>query len=193
VTDAEGGLVEGVVERLRDEVEGEHRRVVRFVVRTGNGRLHAVEMRGEQLDGVLNDGDSVAVGEASRTADGTLRPRTVRNASTGSLVAMSTRPFHRQLLSVGLSDIWKATASALAGAAVGLAFTALKSGGSSGTSAGPSAPDDAWPELLFPIGVFLVLVGLVALRRWRSGRWSPVLIGLVFGLTAGAALIALAA
>ena len=190
----EAGEVEGVVERLRDEAEGERRRVVRFVLRVPDGRLHAVEMRGERLDGVLNDGDSVAVSEASRAADGTLRPGSVRNMSTGSLVAMSTRPFHRRLLGVGLSDIWKATVSAVVGAAVGLAFT-LTRGAAPPQSGGPVEPthDSLWPDLLLPIGVFLVLIALVALRRWRSGRWSPVLIGLTLGLTAGALLIAIAA
>jgi hypothetical protein len=193
VTDAEGDLVEGVVERLRDESEGEHRRVVRFVLRTADGRLHAVEMRGEQLDGVLNDGDSVSVGDATRAADGTLRPRTVRNASTGSLVAMSTRPFHRRLLGLGLSDIWKATVSAVVGAAVGLAFTVFESQPSQGAIPGEPTADDAWPELIVPILLLLVVLALAALRRWRRGRWSPVLIGLALGLMAAAALIALAA
>jgi hypothetical protein len=183
-----------VVERLRDEAEGEHRRVVRFVLRTADEGLHAVEMRGEQLDGVLNDGDSVAVSEASRAADGTLRPRTVRNASTGSVVAMSTRPFHRRLLkAVGLSEIWKATVSAVVGAAVGLAFTAFQGESKPGAIPGEPTTDDAWPELLVPIGLLLAVLALLALLRWRRGRWSASLVGLAFGLAASAVVIALAA
>ena len=151
-------------------------------------------MRGEQLDGVLNDGDTVAISEASRAPDGTLRPGSVRNVSTGSLVAMSRRRFHRRLFGVGLSDIWKATVSAVVAAGVGLAFAALSTTGEEdGASGGEPTPDSVWPDLLLPIGVFLGLLGLVALRRWRSGRWSPLLIGLTVGLTAAAAVIALAA
>lgn len=183
-----------MVERLRVEAEGEHRRVVRFVLRTADERLHAVEMRGEQLNGVLNDGDTVTVSEASRAPDGTLRPRTVRNASTGSIVGMSMPPFHRRLLkAVGLSDIWKAAVSAVVGAAVGLAFTVFESQPSQGAVPGEPTPDDAWPELLIPIGLLLMVLALVAIRRRRSGRWSPVLVGLALGLAAAAALIALAA
>ena len=116
-----------------------------------------------------------------------------RNVSTGSLVAMSTRPFHRRLLGVALSDIWKATVSAVVGAGVGLAFTVFRGQSVQGAIPGDPAADDAWPEVLVPIGLLLVVLVLMALRRWRSGRWSPTLVGLAFGLTAGAVLVALAA
>ena len=54
-------VLEGIVERLRDEPGGEGRRVVRFVLGAGDETRHAVETRGAELHGVLSDGDFVAV------------------------------------------------------------------------------------------------------------------------------------
>ena len=189
VAGVRGLTAEGVVERLRDEPEGERRRVVRFVVRRADGGLIAVEMRGEGLRGVLNDGDSIAVSSLSRAPDGTYRPRELRNLTTGSRIEMwSPRLPQRLLRTIGVADVWKAIVAAGVGAAVGLipaAFSDEKPQG--GIAPPPSASAGPPPGLLVgAIVVLLLVVAAVLVRRRRvaASLWAPAAVGLALGLAA---------
>ena len=66
--------VKGTVSRRHLEEEGKDRFVLRFVLVDDAGTTRGVEMRGEKLLGVLNDGDTVTVDLAPtvHTDDATL-------------------------------------------------------------------------------------------------------------------------
>jgi hypothetical protein len=83
--------VQGVVQHVRLDHEGSDL-VLRFVLQVDQGKAIPVEMRGERLTGVLNDGDQVRVDtEAAdvREPDGVARPDRVSNLSTSSVVELA--------------------------------------------------------------------------------------------------------
>jgi hypothetical protein len=188
--------VKGTVERSRRDQEGGST-VLRFVLAQSDGSRVAVEMRGDEIRGVLDDGDRVVVetGLDAAMVDGVQRPLRLRNESTGSLVVAWQRPW----LMRALKPLPTLLTSAVISTGVTIVLTALAdtSDGSTTPESGvsPPAPEDPDP-LIVP--VTLVLTGLYwALwfgafgRRWRAkGRPSwPVLLGLFVGAAGPAALL----
>src|SRR5881397_3091601 len=83
-------VVEGTVGALKIEEEGGSR-VLRFLVQPDEGAPVPIEMRGEQLRGVLIEGHRVDIRFAGRSldrGDATLRPRELRNLTTNGVVCM---------------------------------------------------------------------------------------------------------
>jgi hypothetical protein len=125
--------VEGTVSRLRLESEGENEVVLRFVLGADSGRAFPVEMQGERLRGVLNEGDRVSVPSAelgARAADATLRPRAITNLTTGGAVEM-WRPglLRRAARAAGLRELRNAAISASVGGVIALVSSQLFASG----------------------------------------------------------------
>jgi hypothetical protein len=188
-------VVEGSIQRLRDDVEGERRRVVRFVLGRADGSVVAVEMRGEQLRGVVNEGDAVAVSQASVTLDGVFRPSELWNQTTSSRVEMwSPSRTRRVVRAIGFADIWKAAVAAGVGAVAGLVSTLARDEPGGTVNPGPGPPQRE-PEAGYPppvlviVAIALAATVVIVLASRRSSRvrsaarrWAPVLAGLMVGL-----------
>jgi hypothetical protein len=188
-------VVAGTVARLREDSDGERRRVVRFVLSDADGALLAVEMRGEELRGVLNDGDSVAVSRASRALDGVFRPSELWNRTTDSRVEMWSPSLRRRVVrAVGPADIWKAAVAAGVGAVAGLVPALAREESSGPETPGPTPPrlpEEAGPSTVLLVVAAIALPALVAIvlatrrsNRVRAAarRWTPVAVGLALGL-----------
>jgi hypothetical protein len=77
--------MEGVVGRVQRNEEGADA-VLRFVVTCDDGTVRAVELRGREIRGVLDDGDRVAFPVSVASGDGLQRPGLMRNLTTASAV-----------------------------------------------------------------------------------------------------------
>jgi hypothetical protein len=192
------GPIEGVVEELR--VDHERRGlVVRFLVRAngdgeraGGDALTPVEMRGEQLLGVLVDGHRVSLAAAARGSDGTARPVEIWNLTTNAAVGVSRPRLTRRLVrGLAPAEIRTALISALVGAGISIAFSR---GGGDVPSAAPTDDDNpSIADWLIAGGIVLAAVALVRLitrvdRRW--GALASALVGLLAGLSASYVLLA---
>jgi hypothetical protein len=142
-----------------------------------------VEMRGQTLWGVVNEGDSVEI-PASWTPDHTLSVAEMTNLTTGSRFGATLPPRHRWMAPVFLIVILS-----FASAAVGLA--------SSGAS-GPS-PVAELGVAGFVASLLVLMVGAVGSglraegRRRRSGptpthRWRLIVVGVVVLAVVGVVL-----
>jgi hypothetical protein len=187
------------VRNLRESPEGKGR-VLRCVLSTVDGRAYPVEMRGDELRGVIDEGDRVAVAleaVSGRRDDPTLRPREIRNLTTGGVVEMWRADLlHRALRALPISAVLTAAVSAAVGAAVGAGLAgALGDEGGQGIA---PPPQDQGDDTLVIAG--LVAAGLLALgaaaialvrvtsRRW-IGRRALLVAG---GFLVGFALVAIA-
>jgi hypothetical protein len=173
---------EGTVRRLALADEGRSR-VLRFVLETDSGELLAVEMRGDELRGVLGEGDRVRLPGAAAGADGTSRPRSLANLTTGARVEM--RRTHRALRSARAlgAQVVAAAVGAIVSASIALGFSlfsAAEDPGSSRPGVNPLPPppprdDLSWWEVgvVVALAAVLLAVGLHAVRgRSRRLRWS---------------------
>jgi hypothetical protein len=109
--------LEGTAQNVRTEQE-QADVVLRFVVSTASARV-PVEMRGAQILGVLNDGDQILVDDR-RDRDGVIRPKTVQNLSTNSIVQMRGPNPLSTFASFLLSVVFSVATGALSTVLVGL-------------------------------------------------------------------------
>lgn len=186
---------EGTVRRLTSTDEGGHR-VVRFVLET-EARSLPVEMRGDELRGVLGEGDQVRLADAP-VRNGTVLATHVDNVTTGARVEM-WRPSSRvRMARLGLA-LAKTAATAvvtgLVGVLIGAIFVARKSGaqGPHGGEPGTSDGDVVAFAVIFGLSLAVALAALYLWHRSR-GRKAPValLIGAAIGAVAAALLVTLA-
>lgn len=125
-----GQKLVGTASRVRIDQEG-HRCVLRFVLELDARRL-PVEMRGEQIDGFLSDGDEVSV-PAESVASGTARPRLVENLTTETTVVVRhPGRLRRYSRLVGAGEIAAALISASLTSGVGLAVGEVRESNPSG-------------------------------------------------------------
>ena len=145
---AAGGRVEGTATAVRVDVEGS-RSVLRFVLRVDDDRIVPVEMRGDEVRGVLTEGDRVAI-DGFRPGE-TLRPTSIDDLTTASPVEVWAPTGIGRLLAHG--ELRTAALSAVVTSGIGLAVGWLQSEPSSGAGPGPIAPTPppdeggpgAWP------------------------------------------------
>jgi hypothetical protein len=191
------GSIEGVVEELH--VDHERRGlVVRFLVRENGdgehpgGALTPVEMRGEQLLGVLVDGHRVSLAAAARGSDGTARPVEIWNLTTNAAVGMSRPRLARRLVrGLAPAEIRTALISGLVGAAISLAFSSGRDTASVAPGDGDKGPSVA--DWLIAGGIVLAAAALLQLiaRAGRPQGWvASALVGLAAGLAASFVLLA---
>ncbi len=106
--------MQGIADKVRIDSDGEHV-ALRFILRSEQAHPVAVELRGESLSGVLDDGDEVRLeGLAETHADGLHRPQQIANRTTGSTItARTTSPVRR-----GARQMRTAAVSAAVGSVV---------------------------------------------------------------------------
>jgi hypothetical protein len=155
-------------------VEGS-RSVLRFVLRVDDDRIVPVEMRGDEVRGVLTEGDRVAI-DGFRPGE-TLRPTSIDDLTTASPVEVWAPTGIGRLLAHG--ELRTAALSAVVTSGIGLAVGWFQSEPSSGAGPGPIAPTPppdeggpgAWPFVAGGAATLVFLVGLtVVLRRLRRRR-----------------------
>jgi hypothetical protein len=180
--------MEGVTSRVRRDQEGAVC-VLRFVISAPDGSPVAVEMRGHEIRGVLDDGDRVVVPDFdSADADGIYRPTQVRNCTTASTVTAWRPPLVRRIIAPLGTVAWTTAVSSVVGLIVGT----LLGGGTLPTAGGPDSsnesPFESVHPLVFILGVstlvWVAWFGTVGVRRWRRGeRIWPVALGVLFGVS----------
>jgi hypothetical protein len=179
------------VRRLTAGQEGRER-VLRFVLETDADGPVAVEMRGDELRGILCDGDHVSI-PASEVAGGTLWPRALANLSTGATVEMWQAPLRLRLVRFVGVAVATAAVSATVSAFVGLGLHEMWS--SSGSQdVRPPGPGRVRSHESFDYAPLIVAVVIAAIlilvylwlgrRQGRSVR-SAVLAGLAVGVIVG--------
>jgi hypothetical protein len=193
--------IEGVVSSVSVGFES-NTQVLRFVVQPDDGNAVPVEMRGEQLRGVLTDGHRVAIevsGSGHPQRDPTLHPTELRNRTTNALVVM-WRPgrIKRSLRWLGPSQVVPAVVAALVGAAVAAGWGTLVKTQSSETPSPHSSPCPTTgcpaPPLTLsgsttPAGLIIAVVvgalvtALVFLRVRHRRRVRAILLGVGIGFT----------
>jgi hypothetical protein len=184
---------EGTVARLRvDEAAGAA--VVRFVLHSDDGSRRPVEMRGERLSGLIEEGDRVRIEERTGRIpnDATLRPSTLYNVSTGGAVELE-RPTRttRVRRAVGLHAIWTAAVGGVVGSVTGALVSGIFK--APGASDGQSVDGNSSEGIPFQfVVVFLLFVFVLFAAVWlvvrrvnpeRLPKWS-VLVGFAVGLLA---------
>src|SRR5262245_23103656 len=133
---------EGTVTDLQVE-QAPGKVVVRFLLRLDDGSPVAVEMRGEDLRGLLSNGHRVAVppaGPGRASDDATLRAARIKNLTTGGVVEL-WRPglFRRATRALAPCEVRSAVISAGVGGSIAVALSALfRSGGGGGGSPAPT-------------------------------------------------------
>ena len=187
------GAQQGTVTRLRVEAEGADAVVVRFVLAGDEGERTPVEMRGERVLGVLDEGDHVIVAEeeAGDRHDATLRPSTITNVTTGGTVELE-RPTRmtRAGRAIGLREIKNTAISAGVGGVIAVVIAQALSTSEAtqgGVAPGPEDEASVAAVVLALSGIFLFLAALWLLVRRRlperSPKWSP-LVGFAIVLVA---------
>jgi hypothetical protein len=187
--------MEGIATRVRCDQEGANT-VLRFVVKGQGGTRAAVEMRGHEIRGVLDDGDRVLLltGPQPAPGDGIQRPTQVENLTTGSTVT-AWRPSR---LERAAKPLPMALLTAAISSGVSFCFAALLTA-DEGPTAAPPGLDDGGSTDWFPFepaGVVRILatsVGLWAVwfalygrrRRNRGHRIWPVAPGVLAGVAMG--------
>lgn len=180
----------GIVQHLRIEQEGKDL-VLRFVLQSEEESHVAVEMRGMEIRGVLNDDDhvSLVLPSASTVSDNVARPIQIHNLKTRSVIYM-WRPsrFQRVLSYVG-SIVGPAIIATVATTTVSALFTTEESGSGIAPEDGFATGDGSEAASLIVAVVVEVtvlwLLWLVLFRKTRRRRskslWSP-LVGLALGV-----------
>jgi hypothetical protein len=152
------GKVQGTVGSVRVDEE-KHATVLRFVVASGEEQI-PVEMRGQEIKGVLEVGHEVAI-EApdGRDPDGVLRPKAVENLTTSSRVVVSQTLMRR--LGRFMLDL---SVSIAAGVVSTVAATLVMPGGveARGVSAVPRVV-----AVAIGLAVAVLVFYLIAIRRRR--------------------------
>ena len=192
--------MEGIASRVRRDQEGSTT-VLRFIVTAEDGTRAAVEMRGEKIRGLLDEGDRVVLVLESygRPAGGVHSPLSVENRTTGSVVTAWRASLPKRATKPLLTTLGTAVISS----AVTFCFGLVTGGGSDPgrpvTGGGNGAVDGEstdWFPFAFPgaiLGIlaisallWVVWFGIFSRRRRRLGRpiWS-VAPGLVLGVTIG--------
>jgi hypothetical protein len=196
--DGSQAVLDGTVERLASTEEADQR-VLRFLLHTDSGFV-PVEMRGDELRGVVSDGDHVQFA-GSRASDGTAHPRTLTNLTTGAQVELWTAPRGLRVARfVGTSAVTAglgAVVSGLIGVAIGAVFSS-RSSGSQSPPPGPPPSDGSsgWSGtsiglLCFLIGLLLIVAYLIRARRRRRTIRVAVVVGLAIGAIVSGVTVAL--
>jgi hypothetical protein len=187
--------MKGVVSRVRRDQEGAAS-VLRFVITAEDGRPAAVEMRGQEIRGVLDDGDLVVLRPESQgpPADGVHRPRAVENRTTGSAVTAWRPSLPQRAAKPLLAALVSAAISSGVTFCFGLLLTSEEAAsptagvdGSEGTDWFPFAlPGSIAGIMATSAFLWFVWFALFGWRRQRRGRriW-PVAPGLVLGVAIG--------
>jgi hypothetical protein len=174
--------------------------VLRFVLRADDGTSAAVEMRGHEIRGLVDDGDRVVLIAGSRgaPANGILTPSRVENLTTGSTVTA----WQPSLLKRAARPILTTLLTAAISSGVTFCFGLLAvSGNEEVPSVGLAPGEDAdrgtdWFPFESPAAIVVVLVTSAVLwvvwlalfgwrRRKKGHRIWPVAPGLVLGVTVG--------
>jgi hypothetical protein len=194
--------MDGIVTKLRVQPEGKEL-ILRFVLERPDGADVAVEMRGEQLRGVLDDGDRVALPDNNRqiaAVDKVARPRELQNLTTESVVYMwRPAPPRRALRYVG-SIVGTTAISSVVGSLV-TAFIVGGGGDDAPGGGGPVAPPstsqpegiDVGEVLTVAVFIFAVMWGIWFLvwgraRHRRGALLWPVSVGLALGALVSSAI-----
>ena len=158
----------GTVGLLQQTVEGDET-VLRFRLRTPEGTVVAVELRGHAIQGGLEQGDEVSFstsGDSVLGDDGTARPRVVANETTGATIEVRRRGAGRKAAR-RIGDAAVSTAFGIGGAF----FSALLIQSDSGAVdavAGGAPGTYSEPNGLAALLIGLVVaVGVFALLGWR--------------------------
>ena len=190
--------MEGTARRVQRAQEGATS-ILRFLLVSDDGASTAVEMRGSEIRGLLDDGDRVVMdpGSDPPTADGLHRPASVQNRTTGSVVTAWRPPLVKRASEPLVTGLLTATISSV----VTFVFGVIVAGGQGGTAGAPlgergGEPGTDW----FPFESASAILGILSLsaivwllwfaafgrRRRRRGRviW-PVAPGIVLGVTGG--------
>jgi hypothetical protein len=125
-------MVEGTATRVSRHVE-RSKAVLRCVLVTESGRRLAMEMRADEIHGLVDDGDRVVVATPPAT-DGVLRPASVRNLTTGSEV----EAWRRTRVGTALGALPGFVGSALVGSVITAVVKTITSPGE--TASTPSEP-----------------------------------------------------
>jgi hypothetical protein len=152
------GKIQGTVGSVRVDEE-RHATVLRFVVTSGEEQI-PVEMRGQEIKGVLEVGHEVAIeAPGGRDPDGVLRPKAVENLTTSSSVVVSQTPMRR----LGRSML-NGSVSIAAGAVSTVVATLVMPGGVAprGVSAVPGVI-----ALAIGLAVAVLVFYLLSIRRRR--------------------------
>ncbi len=193
--------VDGVAKRVQRDREGAAS-VLRFVLEGDDGASAAVEMRGNEIRGVLDDGDRVALptGSGPPGADRVHRPAIVHNQTTGSSVTAWRPSALRRLATPLLTTAGTAIVSSMVTLVVGALVTGESDSAQSvGPGVGPADgggtdADGLW--VVFAVGAAgaVAWFSILARRRRRERRpIAGVLAGLTIGLAIGLAGLALLA
>jgi len=182
---------EGTVTDLQVE-QAPSKVVVRFLLGLDDGTPLPVEMRGEELRGILSNGHRVAVPSPSSggtSDDATLHATRIKNLTTGGIVELWRAGLaRRSTRALAPGEVRSAVISAAVGGSIAVAFSALHSGGgrSSGTSSTPTGSGGFDWELL--IAVLVGALAVLALFLWyfwaRKRRGGRALLGFSVGLLA---------
>jgi len=176
--------VDGIATRVQRVSEG-GAAVLRFLVTAEDGSSAAVEMRGDEIRGLLGDADLVRFTAPARPpADGIHRPLAVENLTTGSLIT-AWRPSRLQRAGKPLLTM---LLSAVVSSLVTLIFAALTQtgGGAPSVEPGPGERDTGGGAAAV-VSVVVAVLGVIwfltfGRRRRRRGKplW-PVVAGLLIG------------
>jgi hypothetical protein len=171
--------MQGTARAVERSQEGD-RNVLRFVLEREQGAPVAVEMRADEIRGLVRAGDRVEVPADVLPGDSGLSPTRVENLSTGFSVMAWRQPWWRRL--------GGATAAALAAgvcSALGTLLVTSLFGGSEGgnfvTDPGPTPQEVfAW-MIAVTFAALLLMTGIAHRKEPQSGRRWAVTIGGLLG------------
>jgi hypothetical protein len=191
--------MEGAATRVKLDQEGSAC-VLRFVLLADDGAATAVEMRGTEIRGVLDDGDRVLIDPpaAGGDGDGVLRPRRLRNQTTTSLVSVWEPPLYSRIGGKVATLLISTAISTLVTFALGLilgggepegqleqAPPPVGGGGEDGTDWFPFVSPLALVEILVLSAIIWgIWFAAFGRRRRRRVIW-PGALGIVLGVTVG--------
>ena len=189
--------MEGTVRRVQRAQEGATS-VLRFLLVGDDGATTAVEMRGAEIRGLLDDGDRIVFtpGSEPSAPDGLHRPESVQNRTTGSVVTAWRPPIVERAGRPLVSALLSATISSVVTIVVGVVVSggadepasdvgpAPGGGGADGTDWFPFASPIAILEIL-ALSAVVWLLWFAAFGRRRRHVSRPVALGIVLGVTAG--------
>lgn len=179
--------MEGIASRVRRDQEGANT-VLRFVVKEQDGTPAAVEMRGHEIRGLLDDGDRVLLvaGPQRAPADGIHRPMRVENLTTGSTVTAwrpsrlerAAKPLPTALLTAAISSGVTFCFAALFTAGerpTAARLAVMRAGAPTGSRSSPRRSWASWPCRSFcGLSGSRSTAGVDAKGDTESGRSRPV-------------------